>query len=358
MKVLIVKLSAVGDVVHTLPVLDALRQCYPDATIGWVAHPGPAALLEGHPQLDFLFKLPRPHSVKEALGAMREVREVLRRAGPWDVAVDFQGLTKSGVVTFLSGASRRIGFAGKACRELNWVFTNERVNPAAQAVIEMNLELLRPLGCQATHARALLVAHAQDEEYIAHWAKQTGIGDTRFFVMDAFAGWVTKRWPLDRWTRVALEIRSRYGFETLVFFGPGEEEEAAHLAELIRSAGGRACLAPPTTLRQYVALLRRHAALFAGGDTGPMHMAAALGIPTVALFGSSDSRRNAPVFAGANFEVLQDFSQPCAGTFWRECPHHPPGHCLDGISAEAVFAAVEGVLQRARHAPQDQANRE
>lgn len=344
--VLIVKLSAVGDVVHTLPALNALRQQFPNARIGWVAHPGPATLLEEHPQLDYLFKLPRPRSVREALTSMRELRELLRRAGPWDAAIDFQGLTKSGIVAWLSGAHRRIGFAGPACREINALFTTERILPKQTPVILMNLELLEPLGCQPREARAILIAHKADELVIDQWAKDSGIEGKKFFLLDAFAGWPTKRWPLERWVTVAGAIHERYGLETLVFFGPGEQSEAEHLKQMLEAERVPARLAPDTTLRQYVALLRRHVALFGGGDTGPMHMAAALGVPTVALFGSSDSRRNAPVFTGANFEVLQDFSQPCAGTFWRKCPHHPPGHCLDGIAPQAVLKAVESVMSR------------
>lgn len=344
--ILIVKLSAVGDVVHTLPALHALRVHFPRARIGWVAHPGPAALLEEHPELDFLFKLPRPRSWREALHALRELRTVIHRAGPWDVAIDFQGLTKSGLVTWLSGAKRRIGFAGAASREINALFLNERVRPTAREVILMNLELLRPLGCECQEAHALLISHAEDESYVEAWATESSSGGKKFFLIDAFAGWVTKRWPLERWVTVARAVFEEYHFEVMVFFGPGEEKEAAHFLQLLKTANVPALLAPPTTLRQYVALLRRHVALFVGGDTGPMHMAAALGIPTVALFGSSDSRRNAPVFSGANFEVIQDFTQPCAGTFWRKCPHHAPGHCLDAISPSQVLEAVAKVLNR------------
>lgn len=346
--ILIVKLSAVGDVVHTLPALHALRVHFPRARIGWVAHPGPATLLEEHPELDFLFKLPRPRSWREALHAMRELRTVIRRAGPWDIAIDFQGLTKSGLVTWLSGAKWRIGFAGAASREINALFLNERLRPTAREVIRMNLELLKPLGCECHEARALLISHAADEAYIERWAIESDNVGKKFFLVDAFAGWVTKRWPLERWVTVAQAVHEEYRLEVMVFYGPGEEEEATQFLKLLKTAKVPALLAPPTTLRQYVALLRRHVALFGGGDTGPMHMAAALGIPTVALFGSSDSRRNAPVFSGANFEVVQDFTQPCAGTFWRKCSHHPPGHCLDAIMPPQVLTAVANVMDQAQ----------
>ncbi len=343
-RVLVVKLSAVGDVVHVLPALSALRRALPDAYIGWVAHPGPANLLEGHPQIDRLFKLPRPKTFREGVLGLRALRCELRAAGLWDVAIDFQGLTKSGLVAWLSGARRRLGFAGAASRELNALFMTERVQPTRVPVIEMNLELVAALGCDVKDATPSIVCHEADEQFVARWAQEHGYSGRRFIVLDAFAGWPSKRWRFERWAAVAKAIYEFHALETLVFFGPGERPEAEHLADLLRATGVPTVVAPATTLRQYVALLKHHATLFLGGDTGPMHIAAALGVPTVALFGSSDSRRNAPVFSGARFVVLQDFSQPCAGTFWRKCRFHPPGACLDGISVEEVVSAAEKLL--------------
>ena len=132
-------------------------------------------------------------------------------------------------------------------------------------------------------------------------------------------------------------------FRSVIFFGPGERGHADELARAMHAAGADAVTAPPTTLRQYSALLKRHSAVMVGADTGPMHMAAAAGVPTVAIFGPSCSRRNAPVFAGARFEVLQDWAQPCAGTFTRRCPHHAPGLCQQGVSVDDVFAALARV---------------
>lgn len=343
-RVLIVKLSAVGDVVHVLPALAALRRALPEAHIGWVAHPGPASLLEGHPELDSLFKLPRPKNLRQGIAALRALRHELRSAGPWDVAIDFQGLTKSALVAWVSGAARRVGFAGEASRELNALFMTDRVRPTSVPVIEMNLELVAALGCRVTNSRPHLVCHEADEQYIMRWAQEQGRSGQRFILLDAFAGWASKRWRFERWAFVAKALYRSHALETLVFFGPGERSEAEHLAQLIQKTGTPAIVAPETTLRQYVALVKHCAALFLGGDTGPMHIAAALGVPTVALFGASDSRRNAPVFAGARFVVLQDFSQPCAGTFWRKCRFHPPGACLDGITVPDVVSAAEKLL--------------
>jgi lipopolysaccharide heptosyltransferase I len=349
-RILIVKLSAVGDVVHTLPALNALRASFPDATIGWVAHPGPASLLDGHPQIDRLILMPRRFGRENFTTHFRQFRDELRSvAGGWDAAIDFQGLTKSGVIAWLSKARKRIGFAGAASRELNRFFTTDRVKPAAREVIRMNLELLAPLGVKAERADAVLHHHIEDENRVRAWAADAGLGKERFLVLDPFAGWVTKVWPRDRWAEVARRAQKEFGVRPLVFFGPGERHEAEVLAAGIRAVGADPIVAPDMTLRQYVALLKLHAGAFAGGDTGPMHIAAALGIPTVALFGTSDSRRNSPVFSNARFEVLQDFSQPCAGTFARNCRHHAPGECLRGIPTTWVVEALGRLLDKPIH---------
>ncbi len=346
MRILIVKLSAVGDVVHTLPALAALRSAHPGAHIAWAVHPGPANLLQGHPQLDEVMVLPRrPWGPKSP--PRRELMALLRAEGRrWDVAVDFQGLTKSGLVAWLSGARRRIGFAGAASREINRVFMTERVACREQQVIRMNLELAAPLGAATGEARAVLHTTESDDAHIAAWAAAEGVSGRGFVVLDPFAGWKTKLWETPKWVTVARRAQGELGLRPLVFYGPGERDHALALAGAMREHNSDPVVAPNTTLREYVALLRAHAGAMVGADTGPMHLAAALGIPTVALFGPSDSRRNSPVFSGARFESLQDFSQPCAGTFVRECRFHDPGLCQRGIPAEAVVESLGRLLSR------------
>lgn len=340
-RILIVRLSAIGDVIHALPVLDALRRALPEAHLGWAVHPGPANLLQGHPQLDELVVVPRRDWTP---GGLLRIRRLLREHGPWDAAVDVQGLTKSGLVALLSGARQRIGFAGPASREINAVFINCRVRPRARAVIDMNLELLRPLGIEPGPARAVLHENAEDIAHVCEWAAEARIGPGSTLLLDAFAGWETKVWPRERWLLVAREVARRHGLRPLLAYGPGEYDSAAALAAEISAPGCQPVLPPPTTLRQYTAMVRRYVAAAVGGDTGPIHLAAALGVPTVMMFGPSDAQRNAPVFADARFETIQDCSQPCAGTFARRCPHHAAGHCMDGVTAEAVLAALDRLL--------------
>lgn len=335
-KILIVKLSAVGDVVHALPALNALRLHFPDAHIGWVAHPGPCNLLEGHPQLDELIALPRKSGPGQDRGAA--IRQL--KSTRWDVAIDFQGLTKSGVVAWMSRAPQRIGFRGAASREINTLFMTTRVRPTSTAVIQMNLELLQPLGIHDVPARAVLHWTDQDAQRVDDWARANGLQHGEALIIDPFAGWESKLWSEQNWMEVAHEVHRRWNVRPIVFHGPGEEQHAEELARKIVAAGTPALVAPKTTLREYSALAARYGGLIVAGDTGPMHIAAAAGVPTVALFGPSDSRRNAPTFEGARFEVLQDFTQPCATTFARHCKHHAPGQCMSTLTPDIVLAAA------------------
>lgn len=339
------KLSAVGDVVHTLPALNALREKYPRAHIGWVVHPAAANLLEGHPQLDDLIRLPRRVRFFRDWTSMRKVlRKLAGDRGQWDCAIDFQGLTKSGIVAWLSRAKQRVGFSGPASRELNSLFMNERVRPASTSVIKMNMELLGPLGIAAdTPPRAVLHVTESDRQYIRHWAGQQGVAQERFLIVDPFAGWESKLWEVNNWIELAARAHNKFGVRPLIFFGPGERDRAEALASKIPSQV-RAMIAPDTSLREYIALLQTQARAFVGSDTGPMHIAAAAGVPVVALYGPSDSRRNAPAFEGARFETLQDFSQPCAGSFARKRRYHAPGRCMCTLTPEMVLGCLEKLL--------------
>lgn len=350
-RILIVKLSAVGDVVHALPVLNALRDAFPKAHLAWVAHPGPANLLEGHPQLNQLIVLPRRlrswYSLRKFFASMIAVRG---RPQGWDCVLDLQGLTKSGVVTWWTTSANRIGFSGKASREVNSWFMTRRVAEHRESVIEMNLELLGSLGIDVPAPQAVLHWDTQDEVLIREWAGREQIGIERLVIIDTFAGWPSKLWERDKWIEFAKLLELHLGLRALVFYGPGEREEANKLGWALRVRNCRPVVAPDTTLRQYLALLKLHGAAFVGGDTGPMHMAAAMGLPTVALFGASDPKRNAPCFANARYTTLQDLSAPCAGSFRRKCSYHAPGMCMSNIEPQQVIHALEELL-KARASP-------
>lgn len=342
-RVLIVKLSAVGDVVHALPALHALREQLPDAHIGWVAHPGPANLLEDHPEIDELIILPRRPSQYGGLSGFRQLVKALRSDAPgWDWTIDMQGLTKSGLVALISGARERVGFANRWSREANPLLINHRVDTTHRNVIRMNMELLGPLGVSAeVPAKAVIPCADEDFEFIQRWQSSSVIVGERFLVLDPFAGWETKLWPAESWVESARVLREKTGMRALVFYGPGERDAAAQLADQIPGA----ILPPETTLRQYVALLRQCAGAMIAADTGPMHIAASQGVPVVALYGPSDRHRNSPEFDGARFVAIQDDTQPCTGTFYRRCPHHDPGQCMSTLTPEMVVEALLSLLK-------------
>ncbi len=343
-RILIVKLSAVGDVVHTLPALHALRRHLPNAHIGWVAHPGPANLLEGHPEIDELILLPRRPAQYGGLSGFRSLVKKLKSDGAgWDWAIDFQGLTKSGLVALISGATERVGFGNKASRELNSLLINHRVFTKSSQVIQMNMELLKPLGVPSnTPADAIFPCTDEDNDYIRRWLASAGLVGERFLILDPFAGWETKLWPVSHWTETARLAREKLGLRSIIFHGPEERTRAAQLLATIPGS----VLPPETSLRQYVALLCQSATAMVAADTGPMHIAAALGIPVVALYGPSDRHRNSPVFARARFVTLQDDAQPCAGTFARRCAHHESGQCMATLTPEMVAEALSDVLKK------------
>jgi lipopolysaccharide heptosyltransferase I len=334
-RILLVRLSAVGDVVHGLPVLCALREHLPAAHLAWAVHPPAAGLLRGHPALDELIVVPRPwRPFLSALGRLRT------RTVPFDVSLDLQGLSKSALVAWAAGARRRIGFAGAEGRELSAWLNNERAQAAGVHVIDRTLTLLRPLGIASPRVRYGLPRFAAAEELAERVVDENGLRDD-FAVINPGAGWPSKRWPRPRFAEVARHLHRRWGLGSLVVWAGSEERAWAE--EIVASAGPGAQLAPPTTLPQLAAVLRR-ACLFVSSDTGPLHLAAAEDIPCVALFGPTAAARNGPY--GPQHEVVQKTS-----------PGGPPHRgrtagpdLMERITVEEVCRACDRVLGRRQQA--------
>jgi heptosyltransferase I len=304
MNVAVVKLSSIGDVIHALPVAAALKRAHPAARVTWVAEAREATLLAGHPDVDEVVVADtRGWRARPGMPSMREALAVVRglRARAFDVTLDLQGLFKSGMLTALTRAPRRIGFAGSFRRErASVVFTNERVTPPAHArhVVEQYLELLAPMGIADRRVDFRLVsdpaANARVEQFLA------GAGlkpRDRLVLLNPGAGRPDKRWPVTYFGALARGLAETADARAIVLWGPGEEADARAIAG---TAPG-ATVAPPTDLRELVALTRR-ATLAVAGDTGPLHIAAALGVPCVGLFGPTSPVRNGPY--GIGHEVV------------------------------------------------------
>jgi ADP-heptose:LPS heptosyltransferase len=333
-KAVIVRLSSIGDVVHTLPTLAALRSG--GWEVGWVVEPASRVLLEGNPVLDQVVAAPGAKAFKwtEARSAVRALRR--RR---YDVALEFQGLWKSAGWARLAGAGRVIGFARPWRREpASALLLGERAQlPAGiDHVIDKNLALLRPLGIEAVGLREFPLPPSPEAAARVDRSVKERAGDVA--ILNPAGGWASKLWPAERFGEVAKGLRD-LGLRSIVTWGPGEQSLADRV---VAASDGAAERSFPTTLLDYVELARR-ARLVVAADTGPLHLACAVGTPVVALFGPTDPERNGP-FAAADVVVRR--TPPCAPCYSRTCTRH--AGVMAEIPAAEVLAAAERRLAMAR----------
>lgn len=329
-RILICRLSALGDCVHTLPVLCALRDALPQAHIAWLTQTSSAPLLAGHAAIDELITVEKGYL--RSFAKLRELRTELR-GRQFDIAIDPQSLTKSSLAAWLSGAPRRIGFAGPVGRELAPWLNNIRVRATAAHAVDEHLELLEPLGIRPTEVRFDLPHSTAAMARMQEFLHANYIDDP--LVVHPGAGWDSKLWPHTRYAEVARELRDRHGVRTVVAWSGKAMKRWA--SEIVARAGGSAIAAPETTLPELVALLRC-ARLYLGSDSGPLHMAAAVGTPCVAMFGPSRPEHNGPY--GEGHVVLQAYYQE-GTTRERKAATN---EAMQAISVEMAIAACESLL--------------
>ena len=292
-RILLVRLGALGDVVHAIPVAAALRRAFASARIDWLVSATHREILDLVPVIDRRLVI---NDRADATGGTSLIQAIgeLRRAH-YDVAIDMQGLIKSAVLARMSGASRVIGFAASYAREgLARLFYTDAHDPGSGGVrdrretrhiIEINLGLLEPLGLSM--ATIEFPIDPVDSPVARAVAEQTR---GRYALLNPGAAWPNKRWPPARLGAVARGLRENHGMMSAVLWGPREEPLAA---EVVASSKGAALLTPKTTIADLVALARG-AAVMVSGDTGPTHIAAAVGTPLVSIFGPTRPQRNGP----------------------------------------------------------------
>ncbi len=341
MRILIVKPSSFGDIVMTLPALALVRRTYPDAAIGWFVNAEFAGLLEGHPMLASLhiWDRGRRGSAGGFLRGAGSLRRVLRevRACGYDVAYDFQGLFRSGLVTRRSGAPVRIGF--RDGRELSTLFYTERRATPESAVHAV--DRYRSLVDPESAAEVEFPLAIDETAHVAARAllDELGLGpDERFVAINPAARWPSKRWPPERFGQVATWIHRHAGVRSVCIGAPGFR----NVARTVAAAGGDAVLdaTGQTSLKQLAALLH-NAAFLLTNDSGPMHLAVAAGTPVVALFGPTDPARIGPY--GPGHEVVQ-VPVECAPCSKRDCPEKLP--CMVMLEVKTVAQACERMLSR------------
>lgn len=344
-RLLIVRLSAMGDVIHTLPAAQALRDLFPRATIGWLIEErwaellcAPGASRRGprsaqRPLADWV------HTVKLVdwrksffrLPTLEQIARVWNdvRAARYDVAVDLQGAIRSSVLASLSGAPVIYGAAEPREEPASLWYTRPVVTRGAH-VIEQNVAIVEAIA--GRRLRVLAVEFPRDvaaEERVEQRLQRAGVGE--FALMNPGAGWGAKRWPAERYGRVAGALAD-CGVRAIVNYGPGEEG----LAQEVEAASGGGAKALSCSISELIALTRR-ARLFIGGDTGPLHLAAALQVPVVAIFGPTDPARNGPY--GTRSVVLRN---PASPTTHARKPE--PDEAMLEISTGAVLEGARRLL--------------
>jgi heptosyltransferase-1 len=326
LRALVVRLSAIGDVVHTLPVLPPLRRA--GWEVAWLVEPAAAPLVTGHPML--ARTVLAPSARRFDLGAARASAATLRGLA-LDVALDLQGLWKSAAWARASRAARVIGFARAGRREpSSAILMGERAAaPSEVHVIDRNLALLRALGVEAVGEREFVFPETAAEQARVD-AQLAALGARDVALLNPAGGWQSKLWPAERFGIVAQALRAQ-GLQPLVTWGPGEEMLADRV---VAASAGTAQRCFSTTLLEYVALARRARVVIAA-DTGPLHLACAVGTPVVALFGPTDPARNGPF---SPRDVVVRAIPPCAPCHRRDCPVH--AGVMSQIEPASVIAAA------------------
>jgi lipopolysaccharide heptosyltransferase I len=350
-RILIVRLSALGDVVHVLPLLDVLRRARPDAHIGWLVEERAATLLEGHPQIDRLWIAPR----REVSGLWRErryvravsrLRETVRelRAARYDVTLDAQCNFRSSSWAWMSGAPRRIGFAPPYTKEKGHWLSTERVSApvGGQLKVHRNLELLKAQGIDTSDARAVLPLPESARRSAR--ALREGIEEPRLVALHPGVSGhgAIKRWPPERFSALARRLRDELGACCLVTWGP---EERGLAEEVVAASEGAARLGPETGSLLELGALYEECDVVVGGDTGPLHLAAALGVAVVGLYGPKDPAIYGPWNGRTGMVSTMVWKHVhCSPCRLRRCPNVI---CMPAIEVEDVVDAVGRTLARA-----------
>ncbi len=341
MKILIVRLGALGDIVHAIPVAVALRRAYPDARIDWIVSAKHREILDLVPVLDHRIVVDQRRGGVDGLSLPAAIAQ-LRRTH-YDIALDLQGLLKSAVMARLSGATRVIGFARRYAREsAASLFYSERYDPGGPGaldptdtrhVVTINLGLLTMLGIAPREAAFGLVAPRSGAV-----SGVVAAAGERFALLNTGAAWPNKRWPAPRLADLASQLRARRGLRSVVLWGPGERALAE---EVVAKADGAALLAPQTTIAD-IAALAAAAAVMVSGDTGPAHIASAMGTPLVGIYGPTRPERNGPL---GNDDVSVSRASICQCHHLRQCTLERM--CLLDIDVAEVLDAVERRLDAA-----------
>jgi heptosyltransferase I len=328
---LIVRLGALGDVIHGIPAAAALRAAFPTARIDWLVDPKYVGLLGCVRGLDDRIGLDPRAGMSSLLSVLGELR-----GRNYSAAIDLQGLVKSAVLARLAGAGRTIGFARAQLREpaARFFYTSTVDTTGALHVIRQNLALLSAVGVKTDVVAMPLDVPSTVASQLVGEEFSEG-----YIVLNGGAAWPNKRWPPERLGAVAAALYARFEMRSVVLWGPGEQELATAIAA---ASAGTATLAPQTSIVDVLSIVRS-ARLVVSGDTGPVHLAGAVGTPVVGLYGPTNPLRNGPWSAA---DVVVSRYGQCSCRYQRRC--QLAERCIDTITTADVIDASERRLTAPR----------
>jgi ADP-heptose:LPS heptosyltransferase len=330
---LVVRLGSLGDIVHTFPAVSALRHSFPNSPITWLTHPRWESLVASANLASGIWA-----TETRSITSIREIVSRIREQN-FTAAIDYQGLWKSAALPLFGGVPKRIGFSSHTIRE--WgvpILYTDRVRCKTAHIAEQNGELSRRAGAGCIVAPfALQIAESEDAT-VRRLLRDSGVD--RYVLLSPGGGWRSKCWPAERFGQLAEQVRTHSGLRCVLNYGPGEED----LVRAIKSASGNAePIAFSGTLEQLMPLAR-NACCIVGGDTGPLHLAVALGTPSVSIYGPTDPQRNGPYPSAGSYEgrhsVAENIVLRGAGAVRDHRRIDETDPAILKISVDEVFAAV------------------
>ena len=340
MNILIVKLSAIGDVIHTLPSLAALRELYPRAHITWVVEEAAADLVKNHPCLNEVLVSGRKRWSRDLRAgqfsrSLSEIRTFIKtlRKRHYDLVIDFHGLLKSSIIVLLSGGKRKLGY--DSWQELSGLFLNEKIpEDMNKHAVDRYLDFPRYLGSKTGNVQFVLPADPGAEEKARVLLRNNKLEDKNFIAINPVALWETKLWNNHKFADLADLISQ--DLQMKIAFTGSDKEQIDKITSSMTTDGIN--LGGETSL-QDLACIYKKARMVISTDSGPMHLAAAVGTPVIALFGPTDPDRTGPYGAG---HTIVRAGLDCSPCLLKKCSTKK---CMEDISPEQVFAVVKRMIK-------------
>ena len=346
-KLLIVRLSALGDVVDVLPALRSLRSHFPDSKIAWLVEDRTSDILSDHPDIDEIIVFPRKRwqrnifKINKFFDTLSDIIFFYKklRSDSYDCVIDFHGNLKSGIMTFLTGSKNRIGFGKGHCKEFNYLFTKYHIYPAKKRMhrIERNLSLLSGLHISTHFQKPEIPISAECDKFVTRFLDTINSSSKTIIIVHACTSEYGsyKRWSTSNYAILTDMILEHFEAKIIFTWGPNELDIVNEIVGKMRGSASVAC---KTTIKQLTELIR-HADLFIGGDTGPLHIASTLCIPTAAIFRPKDPIVYGP-YNGRSIVVNKEL--PCSPCRKRTCSDT---QCITSILPEEVFDAVSRLMK-------------